>query len=182
MMNVQIREMIVDIMKQHGLKVIVPKNDGATKAKDILEMLADANDQLLERIQTNLDEAEGLKKEIDPVLVGISSTSNQTEHISGSWNKKTIEKKDKDNIKLLAAKNITRPQLNFKEFIDNRSGVAFVPRLKEKPNAMKPLSILVEYTEHDEEVYSHPYLFEIDNFKLTDRQLQQRPKSGHEKR
>ena len=178
-MNVQgdqIREMIVDIMKHHGLKVIVPKNDGTTKAKDILEMLADANDQLLERIQTNLDEAEGLKKEIDPVLVGISSTSNQTEHISGSWNKKSTEKKDKDNIKLLAAKNITRPQLNFKEFIDNRSGVSFVPRLKEKPNAMKPLSILVEYTEHNEEVYSHPYLFEIDNVKLTDRQLMQRPK------
>ena len=179
-MNVQsdqVRSMVLNLIKHNGLKVNVPKNDGITKTQDILEMLAEANDQLLERVQTNLDEAEGLKKEIDPVLVGISSSSDKREHISGSWNKKVDAKKDetKETIKLLAAKNISRPQLNFKQFIDNRSDSPYIPRLKEKPHALKPLSILVEYTDNNEEIYSHPYLFEIDNLKLNDRQLNTRP-------
>ena len=160
-MNVQsdqVRSMIENVLVHNGVKVHVPKNSGVTtKVEDILEMLAEANDNLLERIQTNLDEAEGLKKEIDPVLVGISSSSNQRQHISGSWNKKSTSSKDddaKENIKLLAGKNITRPQLHFKEFIDNRAGSPFIPRLKEKPHGLKPFSILIEYNDNNDEFYS----------------------------
>ena len=47
--------------------------------------------------------------------------------------------------------------------------------MTEKPHALKPLSILVEYFGPNDEVYSHPYLFEIDNLKFTDRQLAKRP-------
>ena len=63
-MNVQsdqVRSMIENILLHNGVKVHVPKNSGVTtKVEDILEMLAEANDNLLERIQTNLDDAEGL--------------------------------------------------------------------------------------------------------------------------
>ena len=41
--------------------------------------------------------------------------------------------------KLMVAKNISRPQLNFKDKVDN-SARPFVPIIKEKPNALRPLS------------------------------------------
>ena len=37
------------------------------------------------------------------------------------------------------AANIRRPQLSFKDPVDNRSGTVFVPKLKTKPNATVPL-------------------------------------------
>ena len=36
---------------------------------------------------------------------------------------------------------------------------------------MKPLSILIEYSDQNEEIYSHPYVFEIDNLKVPENQL-----------
>lgn len=43
-----------------------------------------------------------------------------------------------ETFRLLQAKNITRPQLKFKEKVDN-SNVPFVPKIFIKPNATKPL-------------------------------------------
>ena len=40
--------------------------------------------------------------------------------------------------RLLHAKNITRPQLKFKEKVDN-SNTPFIPKIFIKPNAIKPL-------------------------------------------
>ena len=39
---------------------------------------------------------------------------------------------------------------------------------------MKPLSILVEYDNEGVECYSHPYAFEIDNFRLPEQQMLRR--------
>ena len=44
-------------------------------------------------------------------------------------------------------------------------------RLTEKPHSLKPLSILLEYDADGNECYSHPYAFEIDNFKIPNRQF-----------
>jgi hypothetical protein len=154
----------------------VPKSGG--NPSDILDMLSDANDQILERINTNLDEASGLKRDIDPVLIEVSSTSivlNQPK-ISGSWNKSTKSATaNPDPVKLLTGKNIGRPQLAFKDLISNSMKTAFIPRLTEKPHSLKPLSILVEYSADGEEVYSHPYVFEMDNLKFNVRQMAKRP-------
>ena len=68
-----IRKLIGGIVTQNGIKLSIPRNDSSSSS-DILEMLSDFNDQLLERISTNLDEAAGLKKDIDPVLVEITDT------------------------------------------------------------------------------------------------------------
>ena len=76
------------------------------------------------------------------------------------------------DVKLLAGKNITRPQLAFKDSIDNSLKSPFIPQLTYKPHSLKPLSILIEYSDQNEEIYSHPYLFEIDNLKLPVRQVQ----------
>ena len=47
-------------------------------------MLSDFNDQLLERISTNLDDAAGLKKEIDPVLVEITDSRKSDQSTRGT--------------------------------------------------------------------------------------------------
>lgn len=50
--------------------------------------------------------------------------------------------------RLLTAKNIARPQANFKVAVDNSSLTPFVPKIKDKPNSLKPLAILPEYDEN----------------------------------
>lgn len=152
-----IRASISKLLKHHGIKVQVPVNP-----TDMLDMLSEANDQLLERVNTHLDEALGLKKDIDPVLV----------EVIGQAPDRFQGRLLSDPIKLLAAKQISRPQLKFKDFIDNSLKTPFIPRLKEKYHALKPLSILIEYSDKDEEIYSHPYIYEVDNLKLSKKQLE----------
>jgi hypothetical protein len=52
--------------------------------------------------------------------------------------------------------------VNFLIPVDN-SNNPFVPRIKEKPNSIKPLSVLPEYDD-DRNItsYLHPYEFEIE--------------------
>ena len=96
--------------------------------------------------------------------------------ISGSWNKQMGSKEGArqnpvtpaQTVKLLAAKHVARPQLQFKDFVNN-SNNCFVPRLTEKPHNKKPLSVLIEHSEDGStEFYSHPYLFELDHFTTPD--------------
>lgn len=58
-------------------------------------------------------------------------------------------------VRLLTAKNIQRPQIIFKDKIDNSSS-PFEPRIKEKPNSLKPLAITLQLSEDGEERY---YIF-----------------------
>lgn len=64
---------------------------------------------------------------------------------------------------MLTGKNIVRPQAFFKDKIDNSNSRPWEPRIKEKPNSLKPLAIFLEETENGEE-FSHPYEFELDRF------------------
>ncbi len=50
-------------------------------------------------------------------------------------------------------------------------------RLTEKPHSLKPLSILVEYDNEGNECYSHPYAYEIDNFRMPEWQMEKRDKT-----
>lgn len=151
------RNLLAKLLEHAGIKKSVPKNDFTT-TEDILEFLSDVNDHLLERIGTTLDEAAGLKKEVDPVLVEITSSPASIHRRS--------------EVKLLAGRNVTRPQIAFKDCIDNSVKTPFIPKLTEKPHSLKPLSILVEYSDQNEEIYSHPYTFEIDNLKFRSSQFE----------
>lgn len=64
-------------------------------------------------------------------------------------------------ITLLTAKNIVRPQTFFKDKINNNSNYPWEPRIKEKPNSLKPLAIFLEETENGEE-----YVFLLYNYTL----------------
>lgn len=170
----KVRALMDRVLAWNGIKGKTPDN-----VADMMDFLTEANDQLLERINTNLDEAAGLKKEVDPMLMSVSVRGGPPVHVSGSWNKRKslggrgepAESLSGSPVKLLTAKNVSRPQLKFKDLIDNSSSNPFIPRLKEKPNSKKPLSILPEYTEDNKEFYSHPYLYELNMLRVPKNQL-----------
>eukprot|EP00095_Tigriopus_kingsejongensis_P003605 snap_masked-scaffold1570_size35393-processed-gene-0.9 protein:Tk03605 transcript:snap_masked-scaffold1570_size35393-processed-gene-0.9-mRNA-1 annotation:"exosome component 10" len=140
---------------------------------DMMDLLTECNDQLLERINTHLDEADGLKKSHDPVLLHIAPKA--VVRLSGPWNARGgsvgASQGDGGVTRLVTAKNISRPQVQFKECIDN-STAPFMPKLKEKPNSKKPLSILVEHALDGSEHFSHPYHYELDLLKPTAEQME----------
>lgn len=65
----------------------------------------------------------------------------------------------------MTARNIIRPQINFKTPVDNSANTPFIPQLKYKPHSLKPLAILPEYDDDGNiESYLHPYEFELSKF------------------
>ena len=167
--NTMLRDMIRNTFEFNGIN---KSRLGATEVADLMDTLSDANDAILERINMNLDEAAGIKKDADPLLLEVSQKFVAG---GGSWNN-FDRKKDANQsnsptpVKLLAVKNVLRPQMKFSKFIDN-SDHPFQPRLEEKPHAMKPLSMLVEYDGEGKEVFSHPYIYEMERDQPLNTQL-----------
>lgn len=107
-----------------------------------------------------------MKKKDQELIVATLNTSQKSNVCSVvDWNR-GIKRKQDTVYNLLTAKTIHRPQSHFKDKIDNRS-LPFVPIIKEKPNSLKPLAILLEVNEEGQECYSHPYETEIEKFQPT---------------
>lgn len=175
-----ILHLINDILKEQSVHGNIKNRDLQEK----IELIVEANDTILERVANNLDELAGIKK--NPELpVEIQTVSAQLP-VNGSWNKLnnatfTVSSKltptkspapaSSNAIRLLTGKNIQRPQASFKDKIDN-SRSPWEPRIKDKPNSLKPLAIFLEETEDGlGEVFSHPYEFELDRFEPAPEQL-----------
>ncbi|KAH8383565.1 hypothetical protein KR009_009318, partial [Drosophila setifemur] len=154
---------------------------------DQFEMVQECNDILFERITTNLDVKAGLRRNPHQVLeaqVDVMSSSSPMETATlaqaqdtpkaGSWNRTSgIPQRSIVSARLFTAKNIVRPQMQFKEPVDNSAQNPFVPRLKEKPNSLKPLALLPEYDDAGNiQSYLHPYEFELMKFGPQKEQLQ----------
>lgn len=164
----QIRDMIKNLMEYNGIN---KARLNSTEVADLMDTLSDANDAILERVNMNLDEASGIKRDADPLLLEVSQ--KYVAGGGGSWNnfnRKHQAASTPSPVKLLAAKNVLRPQMKFSKFIDN-SDNPFQPRLSEKPHAMKPLSILVELDGESKEVFSHPYIYEMERDQPLNNQL-----------
>lgn len=132
-------------------------------------MLQDCNDTMLERVNTNLDEISGVRKQTPAVLLTeVKSSPLPQKYQLSTVNKVTIGTSSlAQSAKLITAKNIVRPQVNFTVPVDN-SNNAFVPKLKYKANSLKPLAILPEYDDDQNVVsYLHPYEFEIEKFEVS---------------
>lgn len=148
------------------------------------ELILGCNDFMLERINSHLDELGGIRK-LPESAVLVQSEIQQNLSVkapaaSGSWNDpgKTTESTAAlaakfKTTKLLTARNIPRPQINFKTPVDNANNSPFEPRIRDKPNALKPLAILPEYDDDgDIDAYLHPYEYELTVFQPTAAQLQ----------
>lgn len=138
-----------------------------------MEMLIEANDNILEKVALDIDEMNGIKKSTHG-SIEIQAVSAQLP-VNGSWNQLSKAKfsvtsidnvknsnSSLNSIRLLTAKNIVRPQTYFKDKVDN-SNNPWIPRITEKPNSIKPLAIFLEESEFGE-MYSHPYETELDRF------------------
>lgn len=113
----------------------------------------------------SMDEAEGLFTKSEMVVVdkGLAVTSLKA---PGTWGKRKLNAEDESEDSKNKAPDISnriikkanfrfrvteKPQLKFSKSIDNTTS-PFVPKLKEKPNSIKPLSILPEYNSKNEEL------------------------------
>ncbi|XP_039281279.1 exosome component 10 isoform X2 [Nilaparvata lugens] len=143
------------------------------------DMIVDTNDIILERVDINLDEIQGIKRNPDPVLSkiaaakGAQNRNSPIVQINGP-NSATPPLKDwsknRAMVRLINTRITHRPQIKFKDKIDNRN-IPFEPRITDKPNSLKPLAILVEEDEEHGESFSHPYEYELDLFKPREEQL-----------
>ncbi|XP_055625148.1 exosome component 10 isoform X2 [Toxorhynchites rutilus septentrionalis] len=158
----KILHMISDVLKMHEIKGSIVVRDKEEK----FELLQEFNDTILERINSNLDEAAGIKKKHETVLLHseIQIPAEPRPRLSGTWNNNNTAA---SGVKatLITGTNIPRPQANFKIPVDNSALNPFVPKIKEKPNSLKPLAVLPEYDDAGNIVsYLHPYEFELDRF------------------
>ncbi|XP_028032179.1 exosome component 10 isoform X2 [Bombyx mandarina] len=126
-----------------------------------IEKLADVNDSLLDRINISIDTVSG---ENLPSEAFASGLNDNPSHNSSPWNKPVISEKKMGSTIFIGAKNIPRPQLTFKDTIDNSENL-WVPKISDKPNNIKPLALNILYTEKGEAVgYEHPYQMELDMY------------------
>ncbi|XP_072758066.1 exosome complex component 10 homolog [Anoplolepis gracilipes] len=137
---------------------------------DKFDLLLEINDHLLDQANILMDEESGILRNPQVELV-VSQMPKPV--VNGSWNLRTDRANEgssnSDKIRLLGGKNIQRPQLMFKDKIDN-SSKPWMPRIKDKPNWKEPLALYVEEGEHGE-VFNHPYKFELDTFDVPECQL-----------
>ncbi|RWS16344.1 exosome component 10-like protein [Dinothrombium tinctorium] len=161
--------MVSSLLKNNGMKTFEKR----TEIDDKFDVLCDANDVIVDRINNLLDDAQGLKKKDEELIIATLNVNKNTHSLvtqsTASWNKQ-IGKKQEGIYNLFSAKTIQRPQAKFKDKIDN-SNCPFVPRISEKPNSIKPLAILPEIGENGETTYSHPYEFEIEKFEILEHTL-----------
>jgi len=139
--GVDILNMIGEILHHQGLQCRWPQSTSRkyphNDIEDRFESIVEANDMLLERIDSQLDEIINPNKKNKPI---VSATTPVAISVVSTWNKQTGRKSEKADawkkFNLLTARNIQRPQLKWKQKIDN-SNTPFVPILKTKPNAIK---------------------------------------------
>lgn len=162
---------ISDVLKMHDVK----GNFVARDREERFELLQEFNDTILERINSNLDEIAGIKKKHETVLLHseIQLPVTPRQKVSGSWNESSNSGKSPVvRATLVTGTNIVRPQINFKVPVDNSALNPFVPKIKDKPNSLKPLAVLPEYDEAGNIVsYLHPYEFELDRFEPSKKAL-----------
>lgn len=133
------------------------------KLLDQFDMIREGNDALLERINSDIDEASGLKKNSSAEVL-----DTEVRKVQGPAPSITTGK----SVVLLASRNVQKPQMFFEVKINNSAKQPFIPIIKEKPNSLKPLSILICVDSCGREYYSHPYEYELQHWNPLPSQLQ----------
>lgn len=151
----QISENVVDqsndIIRKDITKIKLKRKDADYNT----EKITDSNDCVLDRVNINIDTLKGVNKPDD---IFIKAVKNE----ASSNNAPVVAKIQVGSTLFIGAKNVTRPQLTFKDTIDN-SGNLWVPKISDKPNNIKPLALNILYNEEGVAVgYEHPYKVELD--------------------
>ncbi|TKS77447.1 Exosome component 10 [Collichthys lucidus] len=182
------------IMQHHGCRSHMRDRNKLTGLEERFDLVVDSNDVILERVGILLDEADGVNRSQQPVM---PAGFQPPKIVVSSWNRKGSGSGSRSGMfRLLHAKNVARPQLKFKEKVDN-SNTPFIPKIFIKPNAIKPLpsyftnkqirkerpedidvpAALADLIhqqrtqEHVEDMFAHPYQYELDHFIIPEKLL-----------
>lgn len=149
--------MIQYILTNHGFKNGLSEVRGVDD-EDSLACVTSICDQLMERINTNLDKASGKRHSSSLLLVSKQDSPKTMKMPNISSNK----------ISLITQKCIPKPQASFKDKVDN-SDQLFKPRLTSKPHAIKSLeeSLTLENGQ-----FAHPYAVELEMLQVHSQLLQ----------
>uniref|UniRef100_A0A8C2DRC9 Exosome complex component 10 n=1 Tax=Cyprinus carpio TaxID=7962 RepID=A0A8C2DRC9_CYPCA len=173
------------IMQHHGCRSHMRDRNRLTGLEDRFDLVVDSNDAILEKVGILLDEASGVSRTQQPVM---PAGYQPPKIVVSSWNRRVGFSRREETFHLLHAKNIQRPQLKFKDKVDN-SNTPFVSKIFIKPNAVKPLpsyfadkhirkerpedldvpAALADFIhqqrtqEHVDDMFSHPYQYELDH-------------------
>uniref|UniRef100_A0A8D0D3H4 Exosome complex component 10 n=1 Tax=Sander lucioperca TaxID=283035 RepID=A0A8D0D3H4_SANLU len=177
------------IMQHHGCRSRMRDRNKLTGLEERFDLVVDSNDVILERVGILLDEADGVNRNQQPVM---PAEFQPPKIVVSSWNRMGSSSGSRsETFRLLQAKNIARPQMKFKEKVDN-SNTPFIPKIFIKPNAVKPLpsyftnkqirkerpedldvpAALADFIhqqrtqEHVEDMFAHPYQYELDHLTI----------------
>uniref|UniRef100_A0AAR2ITM1 Exosome complex component 10 n=1 Tax=Pygocentrus nattereri TaxID=42514 RepID=A0AAR2ITM1_PYGNA len=166
------------LMQHHGCRSFMKDRSKLTGLEERFDLVIESNDVILEKVGIMLDEASGVTRS-QPVM---PAGYQPPRIVVSSWNRKGNDHSG-ETFHLLHAKNIQRPQLKFKEKVDN-SNTPFVAKIFVKPNAIKPLPscelterpedldvppALADFIhqlrtqEHMDDMFSHPYQYELEH-------------------
>uniref|UniRef100_A0A4W5L381 Exosome complex component 10 n=1 Tax=Hucho hucho TaxID=62062 RepID=A0A4W5L381_9TELE len=182
------------IMHHHGCRAHMRDRNKLTGLEERFDLVVDSNDVILEKVGILLDDAAGVNRSQQPVM---PAGFQPPKIVVSSWNRKGGDSgsgRSSETFRLLQAKNVTRPQLKFLEKVDN-SNTPFTPKIFVKPNAIKPLpsckslrsrqrpedldvpAALADFIhqqrtqEHVEDMFAHPYQYELDHLALPENLL-----------
>ncbi|KAK3565668.1 hypothetical protein QTP86_014057, partial [Hemibagrus guttatus] len=171
------------LMQKHGCRPHLKDQSKLNGLEERFDTVVDANDVILEKVGILLDEASGVTRS-QPVM---PAGYQPPKIVVSSWNRKGGDR-SAETFRLLHARNVQRPQLKFKEKVDN-SNTPFISRIFIKPNALKPLApyfsnkhlrkerpedldvpvALADFIhqlrnqQNNEDMFSHPYQYELDH-------------------
>ncbi|XP_041860709.1 exosome component 10 [Melanotaenia boesemani] len=179
------------IMQYHGCRSHIRDRNKLTGMEERFDLVVDSNEVILERAGILLDEADGVNRSQKPVM---PAGFQPPKIVVSSWNRKASSSGSRsETFRLLHAKNVVRPQLKFKEKVDN-SNTPFIPKIFIKPNALKSLpsyftnkqirkerpedldvpAALADFIhqqrtqEHVGDMFAHPYQYELDHLTITE--------------
>ncbi|XP_036389314.1 exosome component 10 isoform X1 [Megalops cyprinoides] len=184
------------LMQHHGCRAHMRDRNKLTGLEDRFDLVVDSNDVILEKVGILLDEASGVNRNQQPIM---PAGFQPPKTIVSSWNRRGGDSgrgSSSETFRLLHAKNIQRPQLKFREKVDN-SNTPFMPKIFVKPNAIKPLpsyftdkhirqerpedldvpAALADFIhqqrtqEHMEDMSAHPYQYELDHLSIPENLL-----------
>ncbi|KAI8637058.1 ribonuclease H-like domain-containing protein [Parasitella parasitica] len=131
----------------------------ATDCGLVVKSFGDVDD-VVERYGAAIDVCDGLLEKADHCLDEINGKSTQEDFKQDNPEVTQIATKDKLEYKFLHANNVVRPQMKFKDAVNNSSLIPFERKIKYKPHALVPLdSTLVA----EDKSLPHPYEYEISH-------------------
>ncbi|KAL7299082.1 hypothetical protein TKK_0008170 [Trichogramma kaykai] len=159
------------IVKQAGVDTNVTSNNINEKYNILLE----SNDILLNRAEAYMDIEQSTSQNTPTNFLVVERQISYNENNFLSKNDEISSKTHPatQTLRLFTCENVPKPQFQFKDKIEN-SYRPWKPRIKNKPNSITPLAIHKVQGEDGFEYYSHPYEFELNQFKPHEIHLQRR--------